>query len=136
MPEAVATRGTKPQEVVQFRVQYRYVSKDGRENPIETYQVDGEQTKAAFSNWNEYKTDARKRGYDKATGEYFWQIEDVESAETPNINQIDIAIQSNETVELRIKSISEVGWPESPVESEWSEILKVDFPDDLNNVLN
>lgn len=136
MPEAVATRGTKPQEVVQFRVQYRYVSKDGRENPIETYQVDGEQTKAAFSNWNEYKTDARKRGYDKATGEYFWQIEDVESAETPNINQIDIAIQSNETVELRIKSISEVGWPESPVESEWSEILKIDFPDDLNNVLN
>lgn len=136
MPEAVATRGTKPQEVVQFRVQYRYVSKDGRENPIETYQVDGNQTKAAFSNWNEYKTDARKRGYDKATGEYFWQIEDVESAETPNINQIDISIQANETVELRIKSISEVGWPESPVESEWSEILKVDFPDDLNNVLN
>jgi hypothetical protein len=39
-------------------------------------------------------------------------------------------------VEFRVKSISEVGWPESPVESEWSEILDVEFPDDLNNVLN
>lgn len=136
IPEAVATRGTKPQEIVQFRVQYRYLSKDGRENPIETYEVDGEQTKASFSNWIEYKTDARKRGYDKSTGEYYWEIEDVESADTPNINQIDIPIQSSERVEMRIKSISEVGWPESPVESEWSEILTVDFPDDLNNVIN
>ena len=36
---------------------------------------------------------------------------------------------------MRIKSISEVGYPDSPVESEWSDILTVDFPDDLNDVL-
>ena len=136
IPEAVITRGTKPQEIVQFRVQYRYVSKDGRETPIEQYNVDSTEEQAAFSNWNEFKTDARKRQYDPSTGEYFWQIEDIESADTPNINQIDIAIQQGERVEFRIKSISEVGWPESPVESEWSETLDVEFPDDLNNVLN
>ena len=39
-------------------------------------------------------------------------------------------------MEIRVKSISEVGWPESAVESDWSEILTVNFPDDLNNVLN
>ena len=136
MPEAVATRGTKPQEIVQFRVQYRYVSQSGQETPIEQYQVDGLQSKAAFSNWTEFKTDARKRTFDPSTGEYFWEIEDLESAETPNINQIDISIQQGERVEFRVKSISEVGWPESPVESDWSEILTVDFPDDLNNVIN
>lgn len=136
MPEAVATRGTKPQEIVQFRVQYRYVSKSGQETPIEQYQLDGSQSKAAFSNWTEFKTDARKRTYDPSTGEYFWEVEDLESADTPNINQIDISIQQGERVEFRIKSISEVGWPESPVESDWSEILTVDFPDDLNNVIN
>lgn len=136
MPESVATRGTKPQEVVQFTVQYRYLSKDGRETPIESYSVDGQQAKASFSNWNEFKTDARKRVYDAASGEYFWQIEDLESADTPNINQLDIPIQANERVEVRIKSISEVGWPESPVESDWSEPITIDFPDDLNNVLN
>jgi len=135
MPEAVSTRGTKPQEVVQFKIQWRYVSKDGREAPVETYTVDSK-VKGVFSNWNEMKTDVRKRVFDAQTGEYYWQIEDVESAETPNINQLDIAIQSNEKVEIRVKSISEVGWPESPAESDWSEIITVEFPDDLNNVLN
>jgi hypothetical protein len=138
MPEAVITRGTLPQEIVQFRVQYRYVSKDGREPVVETFNItdNNQQKTAAFSNWNEFKTDARKRTFDKSTGQYTWQIEDLESADTPNINQLDISINANERVELRVKSISEVGWPESPVESDWSEILSVDFPDDLNNVLN
>jgi len=136
IPEAVATRGTRPQEVVQFRVQYRYVSTDGREAPVETYQLNGTQQRASFSNWNEFKTDARKRQFNQSTGEYFWEIQDLESADTPNINQIDLAIQNGERIELRVKSISEAGWPESPVESDWSEIINIEFPDDLNNILN
>ena len=139
MPEAVITRGTTPQEVVQFRVQYRYTSKDGRETPVETFKLRtnaGKNQTGAFSNWNEFKTDARKRTFNPQTGEYTWEIEDVENADTPNINQLDIPIQANEKVEIRIKSISEVGWPESPVESDWSEVLTREFPDDLNNVLN
>jgi hypothetical protein len=136
MPSAIVTRGTRPQEIVQFRVQYRYVSKDGTEPAVETFNVDNTQSKAAFSNWNEFKTDARKRTFNPATGEYTWVIEDIESADTPNINQIDISIQSNEKVEMRVKSISEVGWPESPTESDWSEILTIEFPDNLNNVIN
>ena len=135
MPESVATRGTRPQEVVQFRVQYRYLSKSGAETPVEVFNVDDSQTKAAFSNWNEFKTDARKRTYDPSTGEYKWEIENIESADTPNINQLDISIQNGEQVEIRVKSISEVGWPESPTESDWSNTLTVNFPDDLNNVL-
>ena len=138
IPEAVVTRGTLPQEIVQFRIQYRYVSKDGREPVVETFNItdNNQQKTAAFSNWNEFKSDARKRTFDKSTGQYTWQIEDLESADTPNINQIDLSISPNERVEMRVKSISEVGWPESPVESEWSEIISIDFPDDLNNVLN
>ena len=142
IPDPIVTRGTKPQEIVQFRVQYRYVSKDGRESPIETFDIStvnaraNTRVKASFSNWKELKTDARKRIFDPKTNEYSWQIEDIESADTPNINQIDVDIQTNEKIEMRIKSISEVGWPESAVESDWSEILTVEFPDDLNNVLN
>jgi hypothetical protein len=136
IPSAVITRGTRPQEIVQFRVQYRYLSKDGSEAPIETFSIDSTQKKGAFSNWIEFKTDARKRTYNQGTGEYTWEIEDVEKADTPNINQLDLDIQANEKIDIRIKSISEVGWPESPVESDWSEILTIEFPDDLNNVLN
>jgi len=139
MPEAVVTRGTLPQEVVQFRIQYRYLSKDGRESPTETFKVSdnqGQTQTGAFSNWTEFKTDARKRIFNASSGTYTWEIENIESADTPNINQIDITIQSNEKIEMRVKSISEVGWPESPVESDWSETLTIEFPDDLNNVLN
>jgi hypothetical protein len=138
IPESIVTRGTLPQEVIQFKVQYRYVSADGREVPVEQFEIDDVDSseKAVFSNWTEFKSDVRKRIFDAESGEYFWELEDVESADTPNINQIDIPIQKGERVEFRVKSISEVGWPESPVESEWSEILSIDFPDDLNNIVN
>jgi hypothetical protein len=136
MPEAVSTRGTKPQEVVQFIVEYKKLSKDGKENPIETYTVGDNKTKASFSNLYTIKTDARKRSFDPSTGEYFWQIEDLESADTPNINQLDIPIQANEKVEIKVMSISEVGWPDTPTYSGWSETITIEFPDDLNNVLN
>lgn len=134
-PEAVTTRGSLPQEIIQFRIQYRYVSIDGSETSIEQYQVN-EEERASFSNWQEYKSDVRKRIFDTETSEYFWEIEDLENPDTPNINQVDISIQSGERVEFRIKSISEVGWPDSPVESAWSQVISVDFPDDLNNILN
>jgi len=138
IPEAVVTRGTLPQEIIQFRAQYRYISKDGKEPSVETFNIkeNNQQKTAAFSNWTEFKTDVRKRTFDKSTNLYTWQIEDVENADTPNINQLDIPINVGEKVEIRVKSVSEVGWPESPVESDWSEILTIQFPDDLNNVLN
>src|SRR5574343_415623 len=146
IPEAIITRGTKPQEIVQFRVQYRYLSKDGKETPVETFRIappasttqetTSDLQSAAFSNWNEFKTDSRKRVRDEQTGEYTWEIENTSDADTPNINQLDININPDEKVEIRIKSISEVGWPESPVESDWSETIEIEFPDDLKNVLS
>lgn len=135
LPEPTLSNGSLPQEVIQFRIQYRYVSIDGTETSIEQYNVNNED-KASFSNWQEYKSDVRKRIFDSETNEYFWETEDLENPDVPNINQIDIPIQSGERVEFRVKSISEVGWPDSIIESEWSSIISIDFPEDLNNVLN
>ena len=136
IPSAVVTTGTAPQEIVQFRVQYRKLSKDGKEAPVDTFTITDSQNKASFSNWTEIKTDVRKRQYDSATGQYTWVVEDVTNPDLPNINQLDIPIQSNEQIDIRIKSISEVGWPDSPVESDWSEIITLSFPDDLNTITN
>lgn len=155
IPEAIKTSNTPPQEVVQFKVQYKYLSKDGSENNTEMFKQMVKKTtatnttaselltfgktysiSAAFSNWNEFKTDARTRVYNKVNGQYEWQIEDVQDADTPNINQLDIPIQQNEKVQIRIKSLSEVGYPDAPQESDWSEIMEIEFPDDLNNVLD
>jgi hypothetical protein len=133
-PAAVVGNGTLPQEVVQFKVQYRYVSIDGLEVPLEQFKIDnsGSEVTAVFSNWYEFRTDSRKRTFDKQTGRYTWLEEDLENPEDSNINRIDLPIKNGETIEFRIKSISEVGWPESPVESDWSSIISVSFPDDLN----
>ena len=91
---------------------------------------------AQFSNWNSYLSDVRKRYWDEKAGVWYWKIEDVQDADTPNINQLDIPIQQNERVEIRISSISEVGWPDSILESDWSNVSIIDFPDDINDVLS
>jgi hypothetical protein len=152
------------QEVVQFKVQYRYSAKGGSEPTTEGFKLNmnqtfyntatstgdiSDQTKAYlnpsvstknvnvtgyFSNWNQFLSDARKRTYNKSLDVWTWAIEDVSDANTPNINQLDIPIQQNEKVEIRIKSISEVGWPNAPLESDWCEILTVEFPSDLSQV--
>ncbi len=157
MPDPTTSTKTAPQEVVQFEVWYRYLNKSGAENPITTFPdiinsavrnsselnttVNPNLTKpktvnGAFSNWQKYRTDARKRTQDTITGEWKWEIVDVQDANTPNINQIDLAISPGERVEIKIKSLSEVGWPETPMESEFSDLLSIDFPDDLNNILS
>lgn len=144
IPLATVSRGNRPQEVIQFRIQYRYLSVDGKETPIETFNLidknsrtnESLQKRASYSNWEDYKTDVRKRVFDSTNNRWIWQIEDVSDADTPNINQIDIPIRQGEKVQIRIKSISEAGWPDSPLESDWSSILTVDFPEDLSDVLN
>ena len=166
-PVIINTAGEQQkQEVVQFKIQYRYSAKGGSEPTTEGFKLNitetiytnsvatgdiTDQTKAFvnpsvttqntsltgyYSNWIPLTTDARKRTYNKALDVWSWSIEDVSDANTPNINQLDIAIQQNEKVEIKIKSISEVGWPNAPIESEWSQILTVEFPDDLSQVGN
>lgn len=89
-----------------------------------------------FSNWVSITSDARKRIYNKTLDVWYWEIEDVSDADTPNINQLDIPIQPGERVEVKIKSISEVGYPNAPLKSDWSNILVIEFPDDLSDVGN
>ena len=157
MPSAAETTKTVPQEVVQFEIWYRKLSKSGTENEILTISdIDNNATRAssavnttaqeniarpktvngAFSNWIRIKSDARKRLQDPITQQWRWEIEDVSDANTPNINQIDISIEPGEIIEIKVKSLSEAGWPETPVESDFSNTIQIQFPDDLNSVLN
>lgn len=140
MPEPKTQAGYRPQEVVQFNIQYRYSSKSGLENQTEGYSVitsnEDVRKTGYFSNWVSIKSDLRKRVYDDVKREWVWKIEDISEADTPNINQLDIPIQQGEKVEIRVSSISEVGYPDSIIESDWSDIITVEFPDDLNDILD
>ncbi len=153
MPTAKESTQSNPQEVVQFEIWYRKLSKSGDENPILTISdlsnLSAQQTaltnsntitpktvNATFSNWIKLKTDSRKREQDPISKIWTWKIEDVSDANTPNINQIDIPLLPGEKIQIKVKSLSEVGWPEAPIESEFSEPIEIVFPDDLNNVVN
>lgn len=120
------------QEIVQFKIRYRYVSANGKTSQIDQITFNdttNATTKtAAFSNWNEVVGPVRKRVKD-VNGKYFWQIENEEDAQAVNFNSLDISLQSGESVEIMVKSISEAGFPVTPVESDWSSIIKIDFPE-------
>ena len=133
-PASIDNSKTGPQEVIQFRVRYRYLTKDGNApstDEIPFVDTNGTTYRGTFSNWNEFKTDIRKKVYDITTGTFIWKVEDVTNADTPNINQLDIPINKGENVEIKISAISEAGWPANPAESDFSQSVVVTFPDNL-----
>ena len=134
IPDPVASTQTEPQEVVQFRVQYRYVSQEGgsnQPNQITFTDNNGVTRRGTFSTWQEFLTPVRRRVKDPSTGQFTWQTPDVENADEINANQLEIPIRQGEGVEFRIKSLSEAGWPTNPAESDWTDIIRIDFPDEL-----
>jgi hypothetical protein len=134
IPDPKFSKFTGNQEIVQFIIEYRYVDTAGTANNIEQLTFidkDGAQRNGAFTNWVISPTVVRKRIIDEATGQYSWAIENVENADTVNINQLDIPIQQGESVEIRIKSVSEAGYPSNALESDYSDVVRVDFPQDL-----
>lgn len=133
-PEAIKTMNTRPQEIVQFKVQYRYLSKDGKTSPVEVYSKGG--TNEILSDWIDYSSELRRRIYDINTDSYIWLDESTKGTDSLKINHIDIPISKNEMVEFRIKSLSEVGYPDSMIESDWSESIFIEFPDEFNDLVS
>tara|TARA_Y100000385_G_scaffold291522_1_gene370022 strand:+ start:3758 stop:7297 length:3540 start_codon:yes stop_codon:yes gene_type:complete len=121
------------QQIVQFKIRYRYLSKEGTSANTETSEVgDGEETTfAAFSNWREITTTPRKKKLNEDTGLFEWETPDLSNSEEVNCNQLDIPITSGEILEFQIKSLSEAGWPENPVESNWSAAIQVPFSEEI-----
>lgn len=135
IPAPIEDGKSGPQSVVQFRVRYRYLTKQGNATNAEEIKFsdnDGTERRATYSNWVEYKTDIRKKEYNSTTKKYFWKDEDVQDADVPNINQIDIPITAGEKVEIKVSSISEAGWPLNPLESDFSGSVIIDFPEELS----
>jgi hypothetical protein len=139
IPNAIITGNTLPQETIQFEYQYRYSSKSGSQSSVVTYPVgdnaSDKKDNAAFSNWIPAKTDVRKRVYSETEQAWIWQIEDLENADTPNINQLDLPISPGEVVEFKIRSVSEVGWPDAPLVSDWSNVITIQFPESFDGIL-
>ena len=143
IPSPKISRSSGPQQIIQFKVRYRYLSESGVANKEEEFTYLDGTTNATgrFSNWNEVLTPMRRRVLG-ADGTYNWEKINTADPDQININQLDLPIQNGEQIEIQIKSISEAGFPSNPMESDWSESVIVafgDFPelqgDDISEII-
>lgn len=106
--------------------------------------VTTEGKKATFSRWVRVESKRRKKNVETeekviptdedenavtTVSTIVLEEEDTNDPETVNINQVDIPISPNENVEIRVRSISEAGYPN--MLSEFSESVVVEFPEEL-----
>lgn len=122
------------QNVIQFYTYYRYVRPDGSKSNVKQFDFtdqNGQIKRGTYSNLTEIKSEIRKKVYDIVTGKYIWAGEDIENPDAVNINQIDIPISKGEKVEFYVISVSEAGWPENPLLSAVSNLITIEFPNDL-----
>ena len=126
----------RPQEIIQFDVAYRYLRLDGTGNPLSTHSYadpsSGQTVTGTFTDWTITQSPIKTKVYDASTDQYVWANEQIENGQEVNINQVDVPITKGEIVEIRLRSISEAGWPNNPVKSEWSETVQVEFPANLS----
>ena len=135
-PGAKTASNTRNQEVIGFIISYRYLSSTGvvpATEQINFTDSSGNVSTAYFSNWIEYPSKIRSKVYDSTQGIYVWATEDLTNSDVINPNQIDIPISNGEEVEIRIKSVSEVGWPVNPLVSDWSQSVIISFPASLSS---
>ena len=123
------------QEIIGFDIRYRYLKLDETGVPLTTHEYtdnDGNRISAVFSDWNLITSVYREREYNEETGLYQWIVENDADGNQININQIDIPISSGEKVEFMVRSISEAGYPNNPLKSDWSNSIIMEFPNNLS----
>lgn len=124
---------TKPQYIIGYEIQYRYLSKniDTTDSTVmKMYDSKNNEISVAVSPWN-ILLSKKLTKVTNTDGTFSWETPVLDSVEDININQASISINEGESVEVKIRSISEAGYPISPILSEWSNIIRYDFPQNL-----
>ena len=122
---SLSPNGYGLQQIVQFRVKYRILNASGQAAATTETSV------GIVSAYKEFLTKARFKEYNEATGFYQWAVENVQDPNIIHCNQLEIPIGKGESIEIQIQSISEAGWPESPVQSDFSTPITISFPENL-----
>jgi hypothetical protein len=127
-------KNTQLQNIVQFIIQYRYHNLLGESASLNNFSIEsneGVTEQGIFSNWVELRSPVRQKILND-DGVFEWETQNISDGDQININQLDIPISAGERVDIRIKSVSEAGYPLAPLISSWSDIITIEF-DDVNN---
>lgn len=117
------------QKIIGYDTEYRYINKDEVKDENASFDIeqDGVTKKSTIPKWIKMPNPKIR---EKDTNGNWLEDEDG-NVDTFNINQVTIPITSNEKVEIRVRAISEAGYPLNINYSDFSEPLIIDFPDEI-----
>jgi hypothetical protein len=126
------------QEVIGFRWRWRYLSKSGssKQTDMTTVYENGKETQAILPDWNEWEGPIRKRLRNPINNTWEWETQNLGDSNQNTVNSVQLPISPNERIEIQVRSISEVGWPDAKIESEWSNKISLDFPTEEENQIS
>lgn len=127
------TKKLGKQDIIGFELMYRYLHIDESGQKLATFDYknnDGIIETGVFTDWNLSYSPFLAKTYNEETGRYEWVSEKTDGSHV-TINQIDIPIRSGEKLEIKVRSVSEAGYPYNPLKSDWSNSIIVSFPDNL-----
>lgn len=122
------------QKIIGFDIAYRYLKLDNNGTELKTfkYNINGQEYSGIYTDWNMVTSKYLNKVYNDELNVYEWQSENIGDGNEIKINQVDIPINKGEKVEVKIRSISEAGFPDNPLKSEWSESVIMEFPSNLS----
>lgn len=123
------------EEIIGFDIAYRYLCEDNTGVQLNTFNYRDTENNTVvtgtFTDWIIQQSSLKQRVWNFETEMFDWKTENVADGSEININQIDIPITKGEKVEIKVRSISEAGYPDNPLKSEWSESVIISFPSNL-----
>lgn len=133
LTKPIISPSTKPQYIIGYEIQYRYLSKniDTTDSTVmKMYDSNNNEISVAVSPWNIIYSKKLTKVVN-IDGSFSWESPALDSVDDININQCSISINEGESLEIKVRSISEAGYPISPMTSDWSNIIRYDFPQNL-----
>ena len=123
------------QQIIGFETMYRYLHVDETGQRLNSFDYTNSENvleTGIFTDWNLSVSPFLEKAYNNDTDSYEWINEKVDGTHV-SINQIDVPIRNGEKVEIKVRSISEAGYPYNPLKSEWSNSVIISFPDNLTS---
>ena len=133
--DPIVSPDTRNQYIIKYRIEYRYCSPNTDVSDATTMKyttADGNEMHGVFSSWIQQESPVLKK-VKNIDGTVSWASNDTENGDEININQVDIPIKPGESVEIRVKALSEAGYPVTFTESEWSDVVRIEFPASLQS---
>ena len=138
IPEPRIDARGRVQDIIAFDVEISFLDQD--ENPrctpgINFENKDGETIKGLFPEQTVITTTTRKKVWNPLTGRFTWDFINT-STLNDTFNTIQHSIRPFDVVKIRIRSVSEAGFPNNAVRGDWSESIFVRFPNEFLNITN